>query len=48
MLFYVLSLAGSLGRINKKELVLYSLSDKAAEEVLISFPIIKEYHVSAC
>lgn len=44
---YVLSLAGSLGRINKKELLLYSLSDKAAEEILISFPIIKGYHVSA-
>jgi len=38
---YILSLARSLGRINKKELILYSLSDKAAEEILISFPIIK-------
>lgn len=41
-----MSLAGRLGRINKKELVLYSLSDKAEKKILISFPIIKGYHVS--
>lgn len=44
---YVLSFAGILGSINKTKLIFYSLFDKAAKKILISFAIIKGCHVSA-